>query len=78
MPYTEACVKEALRMYPPATVLGRQLTQDTTIMGHFVPKGTGVFVSSLNGHAPSIKLSDLIALYVQHACAGQPEDFHCA
>lgn len=47
MPYTEACVKEALRMYPPATALGRQLSQDTNIMGHHVPKGTGIFVSDL-------------------------------
>lgn len=44
MPYTEACVKEALRLYPPATALARQLTQDTPIMGRRVPKGTGVFV----------------------------------
>ena len=52
MPYTEACVKEALRMYPPATALGRQLAQDTTIMGHHVPKGTGIFVSDLLGTRP--------------------------
>ena len=45
MPYTEACVKEALRLYPPATALARQLTQDMQIMGHRVPKGTGIFVS---------------------------------
>ena len=44
MPYTEACVKEALRLYPPATALARQLTQDMQIMGHSVPKGTGIFV----------------------------------
>ncbi len=44
MPYTEACVKEALRLYPPATALARQLTQDMQIMGHRVPKGTGIFV----------------------------------
>ena len=45
MPYTEACVKEALRLYPPATVLARQLTANMDIMGHRVPKGTGIFVS---------------------------------
>ena len=45
MPYTEACVKEALRLYPPATALARELTQDMQIMGHSVPKGTGIFVS---------------------------------
>ena len=47
MPYTEACVKEALRIFPPATALARQVMQDTQIMGHKVPKGTGIFVSPL-------------------------------
>ena len=47
MPYTEACVKEALRIFPPATALARQVMHDTEIMGHKVPKGTGIFVSPL-------------------------------
>ncbi len=44
MPYVEACVKEALRLYSPATLLGRQLGEATLIKGHTVPKGTGVMV----------------------------------
>ncbi len=57
MPYTEACVKEALRLYPPATALARQLTQDMQIMGHHVPKGTGIFVSPTCSCSPSGKNS---------------------
>ena len=45
MPYTEACVKEALRLFPPVTALARQAQQDTTILGHHVPKGAGIMVS---------------------------------
>ena len=44
MPYTEACVKEALRLFPPVTALARQAQQDTTILGHRVPKGAGIMV----------------------------------
>lgn len=45
MPYTEACVKEALRLFPPVTALARQAQQDTVILGHHVPKGAGIMVS---------------------------------
>ncbi|KAK9905093.1 hypothetical protein WJX75_009533 [Coccomyxa subellipsoidea] len=44
MPYVEACIKEALRIYSPAALLGRQLGEDTVIKGHTIPKGTGVMV----------------------------------
>lgn len=44
MPYVDACIKEALRLYPPAVLLGRQLGEDTTIKGHVLPKGTGIMV----------------------------------
>ena len=45
MPYTEACVKEALRLFPPVTALARQAQQDTVILGHRVPKGAGIMVT---------------------------------
>lgn len=44
MPYVEACIKEALRIYSPAALLGRQLGEATVINGHTIPKGTGVMV----------------------------------
>ena len=52
MPYTEACVKEALRLFPPVTALARQAQQDTTILGHRVPKGTGIMVSHHSSARP--------------------------
>ena len=47
MPYVEACIKEALRIYSPAALLGRQLSEATVINGHTIPKGTGVMVRVL-------------------------------
>ncbi|CAK0783443.1 hypothetical protein CVIRNUC_006642 [Coccomyxa viridis] len=55
MPYTEACVKEALRLFPPVTALARQAQQDTVILGHHVPKGAGIMVPVLAfHHSPEI------------------------
>lgn len=57
MPYVEACIKEALRVYPPAVILGRQLGEATEIKNHIFPKGTGVMVLPLSATALLI-LSD--------------------
>ena len=54
MPYVDACIKEALRLYPPAVLLGRQLGEDTTIKGHLLPKGTGVMVGNSHAALPFI------------------------
>ncbi|OQS00096.1 expressed hypothetical protein [Thraustotheca clavata] len=40
IPYIRACVKEGLRLYPPASVSTRIAPEDTTIMGYSIPKGT--------------------------------------
>lgn len=40
-----AAVQEALRLYPPAYVLGRRAAHDTEVGGHPVPAGTLVLVS---------------------------------
>ena len=46
LPYTEMVIKEALRLYPPAWVLGaRQAAVATEIDGHPIPKGGLVFIS---------------------------------
>ena len=37
--YTQCCVKEALRLYPPVFTIFRQLDNDTVIEGHKFPKG---------------------------------------
>lgn len=47
MPYLEACIKEALRLYPPAVMLSRTLGEATVIKGISIPKGTGLMVPPL-------------------------------
>lgn len=38
--YTEAIVKESMRLYPPAYAFGREAVEDCEILGYFVPAGT--------------------------------------
>lgn len=45
LPYTEAVVLEAMRLYPPAWSIGREATRDTELGGYRIPKGTQVLVS---------------------------------
>ena len=40
MPYTEACLKESLRLYPSAAVGSRECQQDCILGGYHVRKGT--------------------------------------
>jgi cytochrome P450 len=40
--YTEAVVKEALRLFPPAFTVMRTATADTSVGGFAIPKGTDV------------------------------------
>lgn len=50
MPYHDACIKEALRMYPPLTSMPRQLTQDAEFKGYFLPKDSIVGIFPLHTH----------------------------
>ncbi len=45
LPITQRVFKEAMRLYPPAPALVRMATQDETIDGHAIAKGTLVVVS---------------------------------
>jgi cytochrome P450 len=45
LPYTERVVNEALRLYPPAWLIGREAVRDTSIGGRPVRKGTNVLIS---------------------------------
>ena len=40
--YTQCCIKEAMRLYPPVNIIFRQLDHDLEINGHVFPKGTHV------------------------------------
>ena len=45
LPYAEAVVKEALRLYPPAWALGRTAIQDFELAGYRVPAGANIVMS---------------------------------
>ncbi|MBI1880572.1 MAG: cytochrome P450, partial [Chloroflexi bacterium] len=45
LPYTEMVLTEALRLYPPAYVVGREALRDYTINGLTIPRGTTVLMS---------------------------------
>ncbi len=40
--YLQAVCNETLRLYPPVALTVRVAVQDTTIVGHHIPKGTGI------------------------------------
>ncbi len=50
LPYTLAVFKEAIRLYPPAYVIGRLAVRDTTIGGYRVPKRSVVVVGIIGMH----------------------------
>jgi cytochrome P450 len=43
--FCENVIREAMRLYPPAYVVGRRPMEDMTIGGHFIPAGTNVLMS---------------------------------
>ena len=48
--FTEAVVKEALRLYPPAWIMAREAVRDTAVGGHRVPRGALVLMSQWAMH----------------------------
>ncbi|MCZ2524927.1 cytochrome P450 [Streptomyces sp. HB2AG] len=45
LPYLTMVLKEAMRLYPPAPVIGRRPVRDVEVCGHIVPAGANVFVA---------------------------------
>jgi cytochrome P450 len=45
LPWTTACVTEAMRMYGPAWVIPRVCVEEDEIDGHRIPKGSTVFIA---------------------------------
>lgn len=43
LPFTRACLDEAMRLYPPAPFLSRELNRDETLAGKALPEGAIVF-----------------------------------
>lgn len=50
LPYTDAVVKESMRLYPPAWMLGRSTSEDLELGGFHVPKNSMVFISIYHLH----------------------------
>jgi len=45
LPWTTACFEETMRLFPPAAVILRTLTDDIHFGEHDIPKGTNIYVS---------------------------------
>jgi cytochrome P450 len=50
LPYTENIIHEALRLYPPGWMVGREAIERTELGGYPVPKGTTIFMTSYAIH----------------------------
>ena len=48
--YTQWCIKEAMRLYPPVFHIFREASEDLELAGHVVPKGMQVGISIFNIH----------------------------
>jgi cytochrome P450 len=50
LPYTDAVITEAMRVYPPVYLIGREATSDLELGGYRVKKGYTVFMSQWVAH----------------------------
>ena len=50
LPFAEAVIKESMRLFPPAWIVGREALADVTIAGHLVRKGDSLIMSQWLKH----------------------------
>lgn len=50
LPYTDAVLSEAMRVYPPVYLIGREATRDLELGGYRVKRGTTIFMSQWVSH----------------------------
>lgn len=58
LPYTDAVLTEAMRVYPPVYLVGREALCDLELGGYRVPKGTTIFMSQWVSHRDPRYFSD--------------------
>ncbi|MEZ4380688.1 MAG: cytochrome P450 [Nannocystaceae bacterium] len=73
LPFTDAVVKEALRLYPPAYLIGREATRETELDGWRVPAKATVLVSSWVLHRQADLYDDPLAFDPQRWLDGRTE-----
>lgn len=53
LPYTNAVIKESMRVYPPVAILGRESIEDVTIGDYLIPKDCVIIISQwVMHHSP--------------------------
>ncbi|KEY66239.1 hypothetical protein S7711_09265 [Stachybotrys chartarum IBT 7711] len=57
LPYLHACLEETLRIYPPAAMTPPRVSPGESVGGHFVPKGTTLWVNQWATHHSSLNFN---------------------
>ena len=58
LPYCRAVIEESMRLYPPAWSIAREATEDVTIAGHPIRRGTQVWMSQWCLHRDARSYAD--------------------
>lgn len=74
--YTTACLKEAMRLYPSAPIIGRIATEDTVVAGVEVPRGAVVVVLVRNIHRHSGHWTDPLTFDPQRYLGETEKNLH--
>ncbi len=77
LPFTEAVIKESLRLYPPAWIVGREALEDFEAGGVLIPEGTSVIMSQWLVHRDARWFPDADAFrperWLDGSTAGMPK-----
>ncbi len=72
VPYTEAVLKEVLRLHPPTWVFDRETLNEVTLGGHSLCKGTTLYLSPYVSHRDSRVFADAECFDPQRFAAPAP------
>ncbi len=74
-PFTDAFVKETLRLRPPAAAMLRRTVREVEILGHVVPAGSRVALSILRTHLDPASFREPDRFDPQRFVTGEPPPF---